>query len=373
MSGHILYVDDKLDAQERLKQIFPHQQLKVADPGQLSEPAKIRELLRGVSLVLMDYDLHEDDSFEGATSILDGRECLERIKAVVRKDQQPRQFSIAIYTGKYPRLAEELDCDEPWEVADRLAIDWAFEKGTSGSIETMLQSLHRAADAVAAVPWRDDARARLRDVLAMPSDEHAVWAGLAFEHLEALRPPIQSLVKDGDGMKFLSFLLHVVLPFPSCLIDIRDVAVRLRVTPKSLEEALAHKPDSRLARELRGTAYSGVLHDFVGQRYWRAGVDAVCWSISEGRSIALAETFEMITGWADHDLQRLEYRNPVVAIDDSYRRSDIVDISETVQIQPDTWPAEIEPPYIKISDVIGMPSIEALVSPRDRERIEETR
>jgi hypothetical protein len=85
------------------------------------------------------------------------------------------------------------------------------------------------------------------------------------------------LAETSNGMAIIRWLLHEVLPFPSFLLDERYVAARLRIEPESLRTILVAKKPARIRRELEPFEYLGLLHDFSGRRWWRAGIDSWLW------------------------------------------------------------------------------------------------
>jgi hypothetical protein len=52
-------------------------------------------------------------------------------------------------------------------------------------------------------------------------------------------------------------------------------------------------------------------------------------------------------------------------------KSEVADISDAVQIQPDVWPPEIDPPWVRIDDVAQDRTLRAMVVSQDRDRLPE--
>ena len=131
MGKKILYVDDNLE--------FGKSTLEGTDlefvakmPDELDKDSAVLDALRGIDVVLMDYDLHEDDTASSAP--IDGIELLERFRAAIRTLQKAENLIplLTIYTGKYDKLVKELNCPSaPYLVARRANVDWVFAKGNA--------------------------------------------------------------------------------------------------------------------------------------------------------------------------------------------------------------------------------------------------
>jgi hypothetical protein len=171
----------------------------------------------------------------------------------------------------------------------------------------------------------------------------------------------------------MRWLLQVALPFPGCFLGMESVAVRLSVTPGGLQSALDRQPDSELADLLDRCQYHGALADFFPARYWKAGIDRILWEATEGRSMANAEVRERTMRMIGEEVDLLAKSNPVLVVSpETFElKSEVADISDAVQIQPDVWPPEIDPPWVRIDDVAQDRTLRAMVVSQDRDRLPE--
>jgi hypothetical protein len=169
----------------------------------------------------------------------------------------------------------------------------------------------------------------------------------------------------------MRWLLQVALPFPGCFVDLHSVAVRLRIPPKDLCDALSINRGSDLAAFLDQARYQGPLACFFPTRFWKAGIDYVVWKMTEGRSPANPAVRRAISDAIGDDLPSLDVADPVLVVSpETFERTgEVVSIDEAVQIQTDLWPPTVEPPWVRIADVENDRRLRAMIVSRDRDRI----
>ena len=132
----ILYVDDELETgRVWLSENFCFQE---KTPEEVFSHEDITSALKGVKIVLMDYhfDENQDGSLSSSERPIDGMELLERFRAGIRhKGTQTGAIPLlALYTGQYDELIDQLDCLGPiWAVSKKANIDWIFKKGSVDS------------------------------------------------------------------------------------------------------------------------------------------------------------------------------------------------------------------------------------------------
>ncbi|WP_043755933.1 hypothetical protein [Imhoffiella purpurea] len=376
MSDPILYIDDDLPTGlPRLK--ANGCTVREKGPRDVADDEAISAVLQDTKIVLMDYGLHDQDASSSAP--LDGLELLERFRAKIRRhhDQGASVPLLTIYTHQVARLAEQLDdCPvAPYMLARRANVDWIFDKqlpsDTEDTLGIQLQGMLDAFDLDIGSP-EESVERQLGTFLELPNETN--WEDLALEQVLDTRPPVQKdLSPPGARVRMMRWLLQEALPFPSCFVGLDTIAVRLHLDPDSLSAALDRNPDSSLATCLEGARYCGPLASFFPTRYWKAGVDAIVWNMTEGRSPANAAIRQMIADAIGEKAQPIEVADPVLVVStDTFELTgQVASIDAAVQIQTDFWPPTIEPPWVRIDDIARDRKLRAIVVSKDRDRIGE--
>jgi hypothetical protein len=182
---------------------------------------------------------------------------------------------------------------------------------------------------------------------------------------------MQSLA-GGDGISLIRWLLHLVLPYPSFLIDAEEIGLICRLEPKWMAEHLQDDSD-RLSKWLKSCRYRGILSDFLGRRWWRPAVVEKLRGITNGRPhdtsslrLCLAKLAEITPG----DLPFLSYPTPVRLVDEDFRfTSEVCDVEDAVRVEPEEWPSELSPPWITLRQVIQSQRLQRYVIERDIDRV----
>src|SRR5262249_33818449 len=137
------------------------------------------------------------------------------------------------------------------------------------------------------------------------------------------------------GLAFLRWLLHRILPYPCFLWDTYRLAARLRVTHASLQSAL----DSNFSSLLEPCRYKGALIDFLGLRWWRCGIEAFIWELTEGDPFEPQRVRGLLAQRTGISLEPTASLQPSVCVDENYQPlPEACDPAEAVHIQPDDWP-----------------------------------
>lgn len=375
MTARVLYVDDNLDTgRSRLDESgVPY--LEKSPEGVITDD-DISKALEGIHIVLMDYDLHEID--QGGGTPIDGIELLERFRATIRRHRQDGRAVplLTIYTNEFNKLAEQHDeCPSvEYMLARRANVDWVFKKqGPEVLHDPFKLQLMECLQALEfdLQDCGDDVEKQLSAFLARPEDFD--WSQLALEQLLDARPPIHDLAGISGRTSVMRWLLQVALPFPGCFVDLNSVAVRLRLQPEALRTALNDAPESEFSSLLSGCEYRGVLSNFFQKRYWKAGVDHIVWQATKGRSPANLDVYDSLTRMIGTVVPQLPEPSPVLVVSpETFVLTDeVVDLLDVVQIQPDLWPAGIEPPWIRLSEVMNDSTLRAMVVSKDRDRVVE--
>lgn len=157
------------------------------------------------------------------------------------------------------------------------------------------------------------------------------------------------------------------MPYPCFLFDTHHLAVRLRVTHRSLIAAL----DTGLGKLLEPAAYRGVLADFLGARWWRAGVESLLWEL--GGSMAAKRLHLRLADIAGVSVEPLTISEPVVCIDENYAALDEpFGGDDVVRIMPDDWPSYAGQAWTTVALAHEHPRLAAIVTESDLTRLQNT-
>jgi len=347
--------------------------------------------IRRASVLLVDHNLMDTKRDHGPLEPLTGSGLLAALPGIAagHNDSDPatqpfRLRADVIYSGKLDQLAS-VDLrpgvhsmaapvlGREHVVARMNNVDWVLSKSRKDRPPPQ-EDLAVLSELAAAV-----ATALRNRKIGTESPETALrklmklslrgWGGRAVEQIEDMHPPLQAIAS-GDALAAIRWLLHIALPFPGCLHELRDVALALRLDPawlRSNDKALLS-----LSGHIAAAAYSGALSAFQGKRWWKAGIDALIWEKTEGRFYdqpVLRSLAKSLTG--DSDAKTIDLATPVLVVDEDFRRTDVVaELDKCVQVQPDDWPPSVEFPWIEIDRVQRSPRLLSLVVPKDSARVE---
>ena len=270
--------------------------------------------------------------------------------AAVLRSQLEKCTPLVVFTGGLDNLGRYLPKQIRRPV---LATSFGVEWVASRNDESLAEHLTELAEAARKLPttWNTcgSLDAALAEWLRLPDD--AEWRANALVDVRECRPSTTGGAGDLPGMVFLRWFLHQILPFPTFLLDASRSAVRLGLQPSAFDEILGDE-DSDLARRILGARYEGNLSGFLGERYWRAGIDGV---------------LEESEGWARGEFSDVEameeiHGGPVSALGDGVWRVPLDGelnpleprrVDELTRILPDHWPAFADDAYALSEDVDG--------------------
>lgn len=333
----ILIIDDELDEADAKRQLFSGSADALArTPGDVSSAD-----LRRADLALVDFVLDEwvvDSSAPLATHPKDG----VALAAVLRSHaggEPPTAF--ALHSGRLDGLSGGLPPGSHLHVIARANnVEWVFSKNDRDNAVPLRQQVLSLAKVLRDLPARwptgqpKQMRAILEELLGLPS--RAAWRERAWQHIQACHPPIHELSPPTHAVALIRWLLHSILPYATFLWDFRYLAARLRVTPSSLITAL--EKDDSFARKLAPYKYQGGLHDFLGDRWWRPGIEHLLWERTEAKPFDV-DALRKVVGGLSRRLRAVSLNEPVVAFDQNLRASDeLIELADAVELQPDDWP-----------------------------------
>lgn len=338
---------------------------RVLVPGEITE----RDL-DWADLLLVDFELADWPGRDNAPELaLKPRDGLA-LAAVLRrhtdaKDRRP-PTAIAIFTGEYSRLLEPLGGAVGHHVAARLSgLEWAFEKSEPDFRRRVIS----LASAVQALPneWGKAEGGAWKQIYKLLGWRSNTISRAVLDDIRECRPPVSVLSNWNHGLILLRWLLHRVLPYPTCVYSNAYLAARLGLDAESLENIVSD-PRARLGRWLRTARYRGVLSDFCGPRWWRAEVERIIWKATQGSvsdPMALQKVLRREGG------TRIQFlpnpRQHVVCVDQLLQPvSGSRPLDECVRIQPDDWPPFAAAAWVGREAVSADAALGALVLAQDR-------
>ena len=335
----ICIVDDEPDRLRALNDEFaPTADLHITHPEDLRDGD-----LAGAHLVLVDYILKEWPTRDHQILALQPLNGLGLV-AVLRNHVQERlrpnaPTAFAIHSGHLGDLSPGMPPQAlPQAIARSQNLEWVFPKNDVSALVLQASSLARAVQALPPDWSLDDIGQNpsvAQKLIDLPTEE--AWSLRAWEDVEDAHPPIHELSEWTHGLAFLRWLLHRILPYPCFLRDQQYLAARLHVSVDSLKGALGAK--GALWDALQPFLYTGILDDFLGPRWWRAGIEAYLWEATRGRSFDPDAIQRVLGDVHGTPLEQVPYVHPVVCLDgDLLPLPELCDNDRAVLIQPDDWP-----------------------------------
>lgn len=388
-SRDIVYIDDEPEgvlAEARALRAAP----RFAD---YAPPVPDTAVAVAAASNLWVFDFFNDDSqrqnpdFAGVSS--NGLGVFQQFRLLVGDARPP-----AVLVSNH--LDEALGCDvHPARrhiLAEQAGVEWVSPKvdGKHQPIKEILSladgvaALRALSDQLTASDANRYAAELAWSALRLPKS--ASWTQAAVRSVAEWRPPVwieaKTTHKPAVGSRrghqthpelrsardVIAWMLRQVLPYPSFLVRAPHVALRLGITTKCLSAAL--KADTALAKHARRLAYTGVLSDFDGPRWWSAGVDALAWDLQGeggGRRAALVKLLAPV------QLRELKLIDPVVVSDaDLVETDEIAPVAECVRATDEYFPPQATPAWVRIVDARGDVALARKVRLEDQSDLLET-
>jgi hypothetical protein len=337
---NICIVDDEPDRLRYLLEEFgPLADIRITHPEDLED-----HHLANSDLVLVDYILEHWPARDHALGIalqpLNGLGLV----AVLRNHVQERLRSeaptaFAIHSAHLADLSPGMPPQAlPQAVARSQNLEWVFPKDKVAALVRQATSLAAAVQALSP-EWSLEEPDRnvgvAQQLLRLPSTQP--WSVRAWEDIEDAHAPIHELSQWTHGLAFLRWMLHRILPYPCFLRDEQYLAARLHVSAGALREALGAR--GALWDALEPYRYAGILDDFLGPRWWRAGVEAFLWEATNGKSFDPDSLHELLATLHGTPLEPLPFAQPVVCLGfDLSPLPALCDAQAAILVQPDDWP-----------------------------------
>ncbi|WP_457767334.1 hypothetical protein [Cyanobium sp. ULC082] len=278
--------------------------------------------------------------------------------------------AFAIHSGHIGEISARLHTTNltPYVVARLNNLEWVFDKAD----ESRFARSADLADAVRNVSalWLDVEErgfsAATAELLKLAAD--APWSERASDDVVLCQIPLSNFSAGTNGLLFLRWLLHGILPYPTFLLARHWVAARLRINPGSLSQVL--QGGSELANELAACQYQGVLAAFDGPRWWRAALDQYVWDLRAQGMREPAAFHAELERRAGVSLERVDGISPAVCVDGELKlRDGLRALESVVRLVPDLWPAYADPAYAEVGEVRENAALRSIVHPLDRERV----
>lgn len=255
--------------------------------------------------------------------------------------------AIVLRTGHLDALAAGIPAYvRSVSVARQNDLEWVVRKGDvdGGGSASAIRDL---ACAVSQLPaeWHGLDTTGIQSWLSVANK---TFCDAALLQIEECRPPWSVLASTSAGRKWISWFLQRILPFPTFLIDDLRAAAYLGLSDSALD--ILRDSDSEVGKMLAESVYSGELSDFVGRRWWRAGLQEIRrYVISRSGASSQEHFFDTLCHVSQCDLKayRLAVRYPVFEIDDDYYVvKDPIEIENGVRLQLDEWPSYADFPWL---------------------------
>lgn len=370
----VLIVDDEPDTVSPLLIDASGFQHQVIPPGDVTEADLYRS-----DVVLVDYQLdvwpERDEVFQVSLKPADGVALAAVLRSQIQIEGQERPVAFALHAADLDQLGGGLGtASREHVIAHAHNLEWAFRKQDREGGVPRLSQIRSLAEAVRDLPesWPGNRPAEIRALVEriLSLSDGVRWQRRAWESIEDCHPPVHELSTATHGLAFLRWMLHKILPYPTFLRNEIGLALKLRVSVESLVSVL-DADQSKLREKLSPVQYNGILKRFLGRHWWRAGIDAFLWDLTEGNPFdreMLARALDDVAP----NLEPLSLDDPALCVDHLFRPlPTFVEREEAVEIQPDDWPTYADPPWVPLEVAQEEEVIRTLVVKEDRDLIGE--
>jgi hypothetical protein len=367
----IVFVDDRPDDVTRfVESLAGRAECKAVHPQDLTI-----EDLASASLVLIDSRLEDWPERDALPQIalkpLDGKALAAVLRGHAEGAKQNGLTAFALLTAHLEDYSESVQPDNHEQgVASSNNLEWVFRKTTD--LQILTNQFLILAGAVTLLPKKwplsdpDETQRLLIQLLAIKEERN--WASRALVDVEKCRPPVRELSEWSHGIELLRWLLHRIIPYPCFLWERIRVAARLRMTVTSLDRALSS--EGELANALRECEYTGVASQFLGRRWWRAGLESKLWEMTESKPFDVTTLKAALSARSSAPIEWAIQADPIVCIDEHYKTlEEFSDISSAVRLMLDYWPSYADAPWTPISIAKEYPEMMAAVLEQDKNKV----
>jgi hypothetical protein len=291
----------------------------------------------------------------------------------------PAPVAITLRTGELDRLGASLPrAAREHLLARQYNLEWVFSKGEDRlpGVPSPARRIAAVARATSTLPTRWGPTSRDPGLNWLNLPEAAEWAEDARWQIEQCRPPQHVVAERTAGLAWLRWFLQRILPYPTFLLDRTHLAITLGLDTGSIDAVL--RTESPLAVRLHELRYTGPLSDFLGERWWRAGLSYLAEELLDvAPEEDSAERIQSIAAGAaalhGHSLEPIRVDDPVVGVKADYTSLSMpLSAASAVRLQPDDWPPYADDAWAArdlLSGEDADPELLALVVSTDRWRI----
>jgi hypothetical protein len=369
----ILFVDDHPDDVSRfVESLAGRAECKALHPQDLTI-----EDLAAASLVLIDSRLEdwpERDALSGISlKPLDGKALAAVLRAHADTAKGTGITAFAILTAHLEDYSETILPDnQEHAMARSNNLEWFFRK--TSDLQTLTNQFLILAGAVTLLPEKwplsdsEESQRLMVKLLALKDERN--WFSRALLDVDKCNPPIRELSEWSHGVELLRWVLHRILPYPCFLWDRVRTAARLRMTVASLDRVLSSESD--LARALSECEYTGIASQFLGRRWWRAGLESKIWELTDGKPFDIGVLKSTLAARSTIAIEWSAQEDPIICLDEHYRTlEEFHDISSAVRLMLDDWPSYADAPWTPVAVAKEHPEVLAAVVEQDREKVED--
>jgi hypothetical protein len=252
------------------------------EDGDLSE--KLLARLNDASLILLDQKFNTESAPLSLTAP-DGASFVSRLRSWSRSTGKFLP-PIVLFTNENEAFAREIPAPHfPLNgsfvgrehlLATALDVEWIQHKAEECA-KIRIQQLIWASANVHKAAGNDGASLKdIEKLLALP--EEVTWADRAREEIRNARPPVNQAEsgtpEEPRGSSYtVRWLCHCALAFPGLFLSDLYAAWALGISLSEFRAIADCRAETEWLSALSDTEYLGPLDEFLGRRWWRAGID----------------------------------------------------------------------------------------------------
>ncbi|MGY3487947.1 hypothetical protein ACVW1C_005830 [Bradyrhizobium sp. USDA 4011] len=377
----VLAIDDEHAALPSLPARFD---LEVIDPTGDDDAEFSKQLTAHVgsaSVILIDHKFR-DETPSLSMKAQDGASFVAHLRSWART-RRVKLAPLVMFTNQEDAFANEIPAvgasvplggsfrGREHRLAPTLDVEWiAFkdEKDIANRISSLALSYEEVRKASGS---NGVSLGEIEGLLRIPAG--AIWTERAKEELQSARPPVNEMDPSAQesvrgSAQVIRWLCQRALSYPGMLMSDLFAAWSLGLTVHGFRALANAEAKTAWLEGLHQCRYQGLLHDFLGRRWWRAGIGQLVWQLEEvsarsaTRESALAEVAPGIKVGP-----LVPISTHAVAWTDDFREDSIRPVDQLVQLHPPGWPAEAMEPWLPRSEIERDRTLRAMCDPSDLE------
>ena len=116
--------------------------------------------------------------------------------------------------------------------------------------------------------------------------------------------------------------------------------------------------------------YSGILAEFLGDRWWRGALEDYVWELAGGRSAEAQSLRDALTERAGMDLEPIDADPAIVGLDKELTPTgQFLSPMTAVILRPDYWPPFADPAWMDVETARDDLTLQSMVDPLDLHRV----